>query len=343
LELLLVRRLTCHQEAFYDAHGQMRTFKIILAGVILYSFANQVQAEPQLVTGVDAVVHDSIITYQEVEFSTAPVLGELRRRYSTQPDMYRQKLTEVLNDNLQQMINQQLILHEYERAGYKIPDSIIDQAVEERIRTRFPDRATFTKEMQAQGMTFEQFRKQVRNQIIVGAMQHNFVSEASIISPHKIEVYYQAHQADYQLDDQVKLRMIVLNRPISEDNGQTKRMADEVLTKINGGASFAEMATTYSQGSQASQGGDLGWVEKKILRKELSDAAFSLKPGERSGVLELSDGYYILLVEDKQPAHVKPLKDVRAEIEKNIAADDRSRLEKVWVDKLQEKTFVRKF
>ena len=342
---MLGRRLTCHQAAFYDAHGQMRMFKAILAVTIFCSAASWVvAAEPLLITGVDAVVHNSVVTYQEVDLSVAPFVQDLQRRYQGKPEAYQEKLTEILNDNLQQMISQQIILHEYERAGYKIPDSIIDQAVEERIRDKFGnDRAAFTKEMQAQGLTFEKFRQRVREQIIINAMQHNFVFEASIISPHKIEVYYAAHQADYQLDDRVKLRMIVLNKAVTDDGGQTKRMADEILAKIKAGTPFAEMASAYSQGSQASQGGDLDWAEKKVLRKELADVAFTLKSGECSSILDLSDGYYILLVEAQDPAHVKPLKEVRAEIEKNIAIDDRNRLQKEWVDKLRKKTYVRLF
>jgi peptidyl-prolyl cis-trans isomerase SurA len=333
--------LTWNGVPLYDAHGQMRILYALLAAAVVFVSGLKVRAE--LVTGIEAVVHDSIITYQEVEFITAPVADELRRKYQGQPEVYQQKLAGALHENLQFLMNQQLILREFERAGYKIPESIIDQSVQERIRSKFGDRVTFTKTLQAQGMTFEQFRKQVRNQIIIGAMQHNFVSEAPIISPQKIQIYYAEHQEQFQVGDQVKLRMIVLNKPINDDNGQTKGMAGEVLAQINEGAAFDQMASVYSQGSQAGQGGELGWAETKILRPELLKVASALNLGGHSGVVEASDGYYIMLLEDKQAAHVKPLKEVRAEIEKNIAADERAKLEKQWIEKLKNKTFVRTY
>jgi len=321
----------------------MRIFKAFLGAAILCSSVSWAKAESELITGVHAVVHNSVVTYQEVELSVTPYVEGLRAKYRGQPDAYNQRLTEILNDSLQDMINMQVVLHEYERAGYKIPESIFDQAVEERIRDKFGnDRAAFTREMQAQGLTFEKYRQRVRDQVIYSAMEHNFISEASIISPHKIEVYYQGHQADFQLDARVKMRMIVLAKQ-ADDNGQTKRRADEILTKIKAGTPFAEMAASASEGSQASQGGDLDWAEKKILKKELADVAFTLNKGQISEVLDLSDGYYILLVEDKEPAHVKPLKEVRADIEKNIAADDRNRLQKEWMEKLRKLTYVRLF
>ncbi|HEX4343904.1 MAG TPA: peptidyl-prolyl cis-trans isomerase, partial [Verrucomicrobiae bacterium] len=278
-----------------------------------------------------------------VQFYTAPLIEDLRRKYGDQPDVYQQEIAKAAQENLQQLMDNQIIIHEFERAGYKIPDSIVDEAVEERIRTRFGDRATFAKTLQAQGTTFEQFKKQVHDQIVISAMQRNFVADVEIISPHKILTYYNAHQDDFQVGDQVKLRMIVLNKPVEDDGGQTKRMADEVLAQLKGGAAFDQMASVYSQGSQASQGGDLGWVEKKILRKELADVAFAMKPGERSGVLEMPDGYYILLVEDAKPAHVQSLKEVQASIEKTLSGDERTRLQKEWIDKLKDKTFVRTY
>ena len=62
--------------------------------------------------------------------------------------------------------NAQLILHSFDTEGYKLPDAVVDELVQERIRERFGDRVTFMKTLQAQGMTVEQFRKQVREQYI---------------------------------------------------------------------------------------------------------------------------------------------------------------------------------
>src|SRR6185369_15145534 len=102
----------------------MRKFKAILAVTVFCSAVSWVvAAESVLVTGVDAVVHNSVVTFQEVDLSVAPFAEDLRRRYQGKPEAYQEKVTEILNDNLQQMISQQVILHEYERAGYKIPES----------------------------------------------------------------------------------------------------------------------------------------------------------------------------------------------------------------------------
>jgi parvulin-like peptidyl-prolyl isomerase len=103
------------------------------------------------------------------------------------------------------------------------------------------------------------------------------------------------------------------------------------------------MASVYSQGSQRSQGGDWGWVERSVLRKELANVAFSLKPSQVSDVIETPEACYLMLVEQTRPAHVRPLSEVRDDIEAILRTQEQSRLEKQWIDKLKKKTFIRYF
>jgi peptidyl-prolyl cis-trans isomerase SurA len=300
------------------------------------------KAEPQLADGIKVIVHDSLVTYQQVEEYTAPLLNDLRRQYQNDPQGFQKRLFEVLDENTEALVEREMILHEFETAGYQLPDSVIDDYVQQRIRSRYGNRATLTKTLQAEGITFEKFRKQIRDQFIVEQMRLKNVSEAVMISPHKIEVYYVTHTNDFRIDEQVKLRMIILNKS-PEDPAQTRRVADEILVKLNEGAAFSEMASVYSHDSKRSQGGSWDWVERSVLRKELADAAFSLKPGEKSDVIETPEACYLLFVEDRRPAHIKPLNDVREEIERNLLSQERDRLQKQWNERLKKKTFVRYF
>jgi len=112
---------------------------------------------------------------------------------------------------------------------------------------------------------------------------------------------------------------------------------------VKAGKSFTEMAGLYSQGSQQHQQGDWGWIDRTVLRKELSDVAFSMSPGEVSQPIDTSDSVYLMMVEDKKAAHLKPLADVRDDIEKNLQIQEQARLSKVWIDGLKKKTYIRYF
>jgi parvulin-like peptidyl-prolyl isomerase len=274
-----------------------------------------------------------------VEEYTRPAVDALRRQYAGQPALFEQKVNDALDDSTKQLVERALIMHSFDTDGYHLPDSVIDQVVQERIREKFGDRVTLIKTLQAQGMTFEQFRKQIREQYIETAMRNQNVSREIIISPYKVEHYYQTHQNDFRVDDQVHLRMIVLNKP-SQDDTNTLALANEIATKLKEGASFDEMASVYSQGSQQHQGGDWGWVEKTVLRKELGDVAFSLQPGQVSGAIDTPDTVYVMQVVDKKAAHARPLADVRSDIEKTLRLQQQDVLSRQWIDGLKNKTFV---
>ena len=306
-------------------------------------FTSGPRGRAELVNGIAVIVNDAIVTYQDVKELITPEVELLTRQYRTEPQILEQKISKLEGDRTEQLVERQLILHEFKTAGYNLPESIIDDAIQERIRLRYGDRITLTKTLQAQGMTAEAFRQQVRENFIVEALRAKNISSALIISPYKIEVYYVKHRDDFKVEDQVKLRMIVLNRPSPGDADATKKRAQEILAKIEEGASFVEMASVYSEGSQSKQGGDWGWVEKSVLRKELADVAFQLKPGQRSGVIETPEVCYLMLVEDRRAAHTKTLGEVRDEIEKTLLVQERARLQKKWIDRLKNKSFVRYF
>ena len=275
---------------------RMKFFRLI--PVLAAAVCLPVGARAEVADGIKAVVSEHAITYAEVEDFTRPAVEALRRQYAAQPDVFQEKLNAALNDSLEQLVERQLILKSFDAEGYKLPDSVVEDFVRERIRERYGDRITLMKTLQAQGMTYEQFRKQLREQYIESALRNQNVSREIVISPYKVETYYSAHQDAFKLDDQVKLRMIVLTKTSPADTN-TVKLAREIQSKIKEGASFAEMAMVYSQGSQQHQGGDWGWVEPAKLRPELATAAAALKTGETSDAIDTADSIYLMSIEDK--------------------------------------------
>jgi parvulin-like peptidyl-prolyl isomerase len=122
-----------------------------------------------------------------------------------------------------------------------------------------------------------------------------------------------------------------------------RKLAEEILAKLDAGNSFDSMARVYSEGKEAKEGGDWGWVGHDILRKELNETAFSLKAGQHSRVIETAEGYYILEVDDVKPAHTTPLAEVRDDIEKILLQQQRAQMQEQWVKDLRAKAYIRLF
>lgn len=313
---------------------------ILLVAVLLHPAAT---ATAELANGVKAIVGSTVITYQQVEANAMRAIESLRRQYALQPETFQKKLTETLNDSLEDLVQRQLILHEFKASGFSLPENVTEEGVQERIRSRFGDRATLTRSLKAENLTYETFRQQIKDQIIIDAMRGKYVSGNVIISPLKIEAYYQANQEQFRMEDQIKLRMIVLDATAAATAEARKTLAAEILGKISAGATFAEMAAVYSTGSQAKQGGDWGWIQRSVLRDELATVAFTLKAGQRSDVIETADACYLMLVEETRPAQIRPLSDLRDEIEKTLLAQERTKVQQEWINRLKKKTFVRYF
>jgi len=300
-------------------------------------------ARAELVSGVKAIVHDSVITYQEVELFAAPAIETAKRQLRSEPQKFNDKVGELLADSLEQLVQRQLIVQDFKASGYNLPESYFNDAIQDHIKSDFGgDRKTMIQTLGARGMTVDKYRQQIRDQIIVRALRSHNIPSDPVISPAKIEEYFKAHEANYQMEDQVKLRMIVLNKTGADDTN-TVQLAGEIITKLKEGAKFSEMATVYSAGSQRGEGGDWGWGTRSSLRKELAEVAFTLKAGEISPLIQTDNACFIMLVEETKPAHTRPIAEVRDEIERNLALEEQSRLADEYINKLKKKTFVRYF
>jgi len=295
------------------------------------------------VNGIAAIVNDSVITYSEVREVVEPRERLLRSQYSGAELI--KKITELRKAALQDLIDRQLIVQSFEKEKLAIPPHFIDDRIDEVIKENFGgDRNAFIKTMESQKFTMSKFRDMERQKIIVQAMRAKNVKSNLLVPPAKVEEYYRQHKDQFSNKAQVKLRMIMI--PGHADNGGStaqKSMADEIRAKLITGADFDKMAQMYSEDSTRDLGGDWGWIDDKTLSPELSRVAFSLKPGEISKVVDVGGNNYILKVEARQGGEVKPLKDVRADIEAKLRQEQAQQLQEHWLASLRSKAYIKTF
>ena len=297
----------------------------------------------QSVDGIAAVVNNKVITYSEVRDVVEPRERLLRAQYSG--DELVKKITELRKAALQDLIDRELILQAFEKEKFAIPPHFVDQRIDQVIKENFGgDRHAFIKTMEAQKFTMSKFRDMERDKSIVQAMRAKNVKSNLIIPPSKIEEYYKQHRDQFSTKAQVKLRMIMIpGRPESGASSAQKNMADEIRAKLITGADFDKMAQMYSEDSTRDLGGDWGWIDDKTLSKPLSDVAFSLHPGEISDVVEVGGNYYILKIDARQGGDLRPLKDVRPEIEARLRQQQAQELQDHWLASLRAKAYIKTF
>ena len=301
----------------------------------------------EVIDGIAAIVNNDVVTISQVRDLIGARERSLREIYRGAE--LENKLKEMRLSAIKDLIDRQLILQEFKKLqekGAAIPDYIVDDRIQAIIRQEFGgDRAAFVRTLQAQGYTLTQFREIEKEKIVIQAMRQQKVDNNFVISPTQIQAYYEKNRQAYATPEQVKLRMIVIREGSSSDIpdiGSKKELAEEIRDKVAKGAEFDRMAEMYSEDETTQQvGGDWGWIERNTLNEKLTNVAFSMRPGEVSPVIGIDNTYYIIMVEAKRNATIKPIGDVRNEIEKNLIQQERTKAQERWLDTLRQKAYIK--
>src|SRR5881409_774022 len=231
----------------------MRPFAIALLALAGFAglpiFCAAFAEEPQVVDGIAAIVNGEVITYSQVRALSAPREKLLRSQF-TGKDL-ENKLIELRQLALKDLIDRRLIIQAFKKESYQIPDHVVDQRVHDIIRESFGgDRNTFVKTLEAQNYSLGEFKEKEMERIIVQAMRSHNVKTNYIISPSKIEDFYRKHRELFTSKEEIKLRMIMISGQKDTGNAQAqKSLAEEVLGKLAGGAEFEQTAQIYSEDS----------------------------------------------------------------------------------------------
>jgi peptidyl-prolyl cis-trans isomerase D len=165
----------------------------------------------------------------------------------------------------------------------------------------------------------------------------NLPQPSAPVTDAQVQQYYQQHIKDYQVDEQVKVRhiLIAVNSQDPKADATAKAKAQSILDQLHHGSDFAKLAKEYSDdpGSK-SQGGELGWIKHGVTVPEFDQTAFSLQPGQTSGLVRTKFGYHIIQTEDKQAAHTRRLDEVKAEITATLTRQSESQAEQAFAQQL---------
>ena len=177
------------------------------------------------------------------------------------------------------------------------------------------------KAAEQQGVSFEDFKQNIRNTIITTEVMRQQVGQHINFTPGEVLRYYQEHTSQYQEPETVKLSEILIPTPDDADAAKiaaADAKAKDVEAKLKAGANFAELARAVSAGQTAAQGGDLGSYRRGQLgAKVFEDATFSLPTGGVTQPIRTRQGFVIFKVNQHNPAGVQPFKEVEQQVEQD--------------------------
>jgi len=339
--------------------GRLYHYRVVVTlilGTSALSFCPGPARGQLLVDGIAAVVNDKVITFQQIKQQVAETEKLLSQ--NLQGAELQERVKEAQLNVLKSLIDRELIIQDFKKAGGLIPDTFVNERVNDEIRERYGgDRMVFIKTLYERGETMAKFRDDIADNAIVQYMRTRNVSQTVLVSPYQIEQYYQQNLRLFQQDEQIKVSTIVLRKsefPSTKTvNGQQvsydpqEEIAKEILYKLDTGAEFADLAKSYSEAPNKDDGGALGWVTqtgKLAIRSDLWPYIAKLQPGQHTDVISTSDGwYYIVEVEDRTKSSVTPIDDVRKQIEETIISQQTLERQQEWFDSLRAKAYIKMF
>jgi len=322
------------------------TLLLVLAAPALFAQTNvappPASTNGPLVTAVDgyaARVDSAVITYGEVRESVAPYLQQISRKYKGKE--LAERIQSAYLDARESLIEDALLRAETKTLGVSLPEKVIDDEVRRIIRERFKnDRALLSRALADRRMTFEEWKKEVTEQITIRVYHNQEVTRRANVSAQAVRDEYERSKADYFIPFRVKYHFILISKGKTEEDRSAKRkLAEDSLQKLRNGADFMTVAKEVSEGDID----DAPWRDPADIREELRPALLKTPAGQISDLIETPDLFYIIKIEERREEGFTSFEEAKKSIEEKLLDAERKRLNDELIARLSAKHFVERY
>jgi len=322
--------------------------KLLLPCLLLICFAAQPPAASAdtVVEEIIARINNQIVTRTEYLRSKDQLKQEAQQQ---DPSNAEKIIAEKDKDVLRDLIDQQLLLEKGKDLGITAETEVIKRLDEMRKEMKLESMEDLEKAAQGQGISFEDFKQNLKNQIITQQVISKEVGSRMSISKEELQQFYDQHKSQMEQPEQIRLSELLVStekktKDAAPDDPQqlaaAQAKAEDLLAQIRKGAAFDETAKKNSDGPTAAQGGDLGYFKRGTLAKELEDKTFAMKPGEVSDVIRTRQGFVILKVVEHQMAGVPPLSQIENKVQEAIYMQKLQPALRAYLQKLREDSYI---
>ena len=311
----------------------MRKLFVIL--LLLVSFAGVSQAA--VVDRIVAVVNNEIITLTELNKEAEPFIERIEKTYkgSEKDRVIEETRKTVLN----RMVDTILVKQEAKRLNIVVKDSDVTNMINEMLKSRKMTMEQFKEMLAKDGFSLESYMEEAKDHLVRGRLANREIRSKVMVTEQEIGEYYKQHREEYEGREQVKLRQIVILCPTTapvEKKREARAEIESIMARLKAGEKFEVLAAKYSP----QLGGEMGFVEKGAMLQPVEDAAFKLKVGEVSDIVESPAGFHIIQLLDRRGAGIKSLQSVREEILNKLTLEKSEKKFEEWMTDLRKKSHI---
>lgn len=266
------------------------------------------------VESVAARVNNAIITSVDVEHAEKQLVADLQNQT---PPPAPQEAAQAKKDLLRDLINQQLLLQRASDLGYSAETETIRRLDEIRRSMNLGSMEELQKAVEAQGEDYEEFKRQIKNGILQQMVIEQDVAPRITLAPEDVKKYYDQHKSQFVGQAGVDLSEILISTKDQPASAlpRLKDLADQVRARAARGEAFAKLASRYSQGTTAANGGEIGFFKQSSLSPELQKALAKTPVGSVTPVLAAASGYLIYRVNAIQHAGQESFDEARNQVQ----------------------------
>jgi peptidyl-prolyl cis-trans isomerase SurA len=314
---------------FFLRYGRGVAVAFLLAALGIPAFG--AESRTVQLDGMAAYVDDEAITIGDVRQTLEPLVAKLRQVYhgSDLEEQLRKAYPKALDD----LIERRLILKAFAKTGQTIPDRVIERRINEMVFERFDnDRAVLMDALRREQLSYDEWRNQVREHIIITSMRKMILDQKVVISPAAIREVYDSHPDLYRIPGQIHLSLIRIAAGANDMEKPVRReLAESTRRRAMEGSDFSSLAKQVSEDGKAEQGGDWGWMTPDELRPELAVAIRDLPVGTLSPLVEVGSDFYLLKVLERREATVVPFSEAQVDIERDLRRQESVRQYDAWI------------
>ncbi len=320
-------------------HACLWTACLLLLPVVVAA-----QDKGEVIEEVVARVNNEVITRGDLANAQKSLADDAHQDCPTCTDaQIQEKVAAGQKDLLRDLIDNSLLV----QRGKDIPGINVDADVVKRLdeirqQNNIATMEDLEKQVTASGLDFEDFKNNIKNQLITQEVIRREVGSRIILDHTDEQKYYEEHKQEFVRPEEVVVREIFVsteNKPQSDIPALQKK-ADGLLDRVKSGEDFGELAKRFSDGSTAKQGGDLGTFEKGQMAKDLEDVVFKLDRNQTTDVISTKTGFLILQVREHFPAGQQPEEKVATEINNKLYDEKMKPALRDYLDMLRQDSFV---
>ncbi|MCG8632757.1 MAG: peptidyl-prolyl cis-trans isomerase [Desulfobacterales bacterium] len=308
----------------------LRTRNVIFLGMVMIAAGIFSQAGAEVVDRIVAVVNNEIITLSELNKATAMYKSKIQASQNSEARK-KEMIAELETEMLNKLVDASLTIQEAVKYGIKVTDKDVDTALENFKKQNKLDDEALKQGLAAAGRTVEDYREQMKEQILQSMLVNRAVRSKVIITDADIQTYYDAHKDDFSGVKKYRLKNILT--PSSEE-------IEKIEKQLQKNASFSALAKEYSIGSNASQGGDLGLFDISSFSEEIRTALADLKKGEHTPVIQTGSAYQIIYVDDVVMEGQLTMDQAQDKIRDILYKDQVETQFKAWIQSLKESAHI---